>query len=212
MKAIAKIKICGLGSLADIEAVNELLPEFIGFVFAPGKRQVSAARAAELKEQLDPQIRAVGVFVNEKPETVAAIVRAGTIDMVQLHGDEDVSYVNKLKLLAEAPLIRAIRLRKAFCRSEWEHYPCDYYLFDTYSEQVYGGSGRTFAYSLLEGIPVDKPFFVAGGLSESNVAEAVRRFSPYGVDVSGGVETEGRKDKQKIERFIAAGRNVAEND
>ena len=109
---MTKIKLCGLFRPCDIETVNLLKPEYIGFVFAPGsKRYISFQRAAELKSLLAPGIKAVGVFTDEAPETVAELLKDQIIDMAQLHGNESGTYLNQLRSLTEKPLIKAFRIR-----------------------------------------------------------------------------------------------------
>ena len=104
-----KLKFCGLTRKADIEAANEVKPDFIGFVFAESRRHVSDRDAARLKEHLDPEIKAVGVFVNDEPEHIAALVRDKVIDIIQLHGGESVHYIEKLRKLTNAPILRRAR-------------------------------------------------------------------------------------------------------
>ena len=109
---MTKIKLCGLYRPGDIEAANRLGPEYVGFVFARGSRRyVTPEKAAELKRLLSPAIRAVGVTVNEEPETIAALLKNGVIDMVQLHGNEDEDYIRRLRRLADRPIIRAVSVR-----------------------------------------------------------------------------------------------------
>ena len=107
---MTKIKICGLTRTEDIEMVNEFLPDYIGFVFAKSRRQVSAEQAKELKNKLRPAIKAVGVFVNEKPENIAEIANQGIIDLIQIHGDEDAAYCAQLRKLTQAPIIKVVRV------------------------------------------------------------------------------------------------------
>ena len=112
---MTKIKCCGLSRLCDIEAANHLMPEYIGFVFAPkSRRYVSADKACVLKQALSPEIKAVGVFVNETPEQIATLTDKGSIDMIQLHGNEDEAYIEKLRALTDKPIIKAFRIGKVF--------------------------------------------------------------------------------------------------
>ena len=183
-----------------------------GFVFAKSKRQVSREQAAGLKKQLDPKIKTVAVLVNMPVEEAAALANSGIADLLQLHGDEDTAYIASLRKLTKAKLIKAIRLQgndndhTALKQAE----QADFYLFDTFVANTYGGTGKTFSLSLLKGVPIDKPFFLAGGLDADNVAEIIgqiqrdEKLCPffYGVDVSGGIETEGYKDPIKMETFM----------
>ena len=209
---MTKIKICGLTRTEDIEMVNEFLPDYIGFVFAKSRRQVSAEQAKELKNKLRPAIKAVGVFVNEKPENIAEIANQGIIDLIQIHGDEDAAYCAQLRKLTQAPIIKVVRVELEDDFAGIEEFDCDYYLFDTLSSKQYGGTGKAFDHSLLHNKEIKKPFFVAGGLNQNNVAAAIEATKPFGVDTSGGVETDGVKDINKIKEFIKQGRIVGKND
>ena len=209
---MTKIKICGLTRTEDIEMVNEFLPDYIGFVFAKSRRQVSAEQAKELKNKLRPAIKAVGVFVNEKPENIAEIANQGIIDLIQIHGDEDAAYCAQLRKLTQAPIIKVVRVE---CEDDFagiEEFDCDYYLFDTLSSKEYGGTGKAFDHSILHNKKIKKPIFVAGGLNQDNVAAVIEVIKPFGVDTSGGVETDGIKDANKIKEFIKQGRIVGKND
>ena len=209
---MTKIKICGLTRTEDIEMVNEFLPDYIGFVFAKSRRQVSAEQAKELKNKLRPAIKAVGVFVNEKPENIAEIANQGIIDLIQIHGDEDAAYCAQLRKLTQAPIIKVVRVQVEDDLAGIEEFDCDYYLFDTLSSKEYGGTGKAFDHSLLYNKEIKKPFFVAGGLNQDNVAAVIEVIKPFGVDTSGGVETDGIKDANKIKEFIKQGRIVGKND
>lgn len=209
---MTKIKICGLTRTEDIEMVNEFLPDYIGFVFAKSRRQVSAEQAKKLKNKLRPAIKAVGVFVNEKPENIAEIANQGIIDLIQIHGDEDAAYCAQLRKLTQAPIIKVVRVEREDDLAGIEEFDCDYYLFDTLSSKEYGGTGKAFDHSLLYNKEIKKPFFVAGGLNQDNVAAVIEVIKPFGVDTSGGVETDGIKDINKIKEFIKQGRIVGKND
>ena len=192
------IKMCGLRRMEDIEAVNELLPEYIGFVFFPGSRRyITAAAAGQLREKLNPEIRAVGVFVDEDPRTVAALLEDGIIDMAQLHGHEDEPYLDDLRRLTGRPLIRAFRVRSGEDIRLAQSSSADVILLDAGA-----GDGRTFDWSLLQG--VRRPYFLAGGLDPENVSRAVRELKPFAVDVSSGIETGGCKDVNKMRAFVRA--------
>lgn len=198
-----KIKFCGLMRECDIATANELLPDFIGFVFAPkSRRYVSPDVAYRLKEQLDRRIQAVGVFVNETPETIAELLQAGIIDIAQLHGQEDEQYVNRLRSLTDRPLIQAFRIdRKEDVRRAIKS-SADYILLDSGD----GGTGTVFDWCLLKDI--SRPWFLAGGLHPDNVGAAITDLNPYAVDVSSGIETAKKKDIQKMRSFIAAVRSA----
>ena len=149
---MTKIKICGLKRTEDISYVNELLPDFAGFVFAKSSRQVDAKKTAELKKQLSPKIKAVGVFVNAEPEFIDKLYQKQIIDLAQLHGDETADYIHRLKNLCPSlPLIKAVRVQSTKQILETEKLPCDYLLLDTWQKDSYGGSGKTFDRSLIPG-------------------------------------------------------------
>ncbi len=195
---MTKIKFCGLSRLCDIEAANELKPEYIGFVFAPGSRRyVSPEKAEELKRCLAPGILAVGVFVDEKPERIADLLKRGVIDMAQLHGGEDETYIETLRRLTGRPVIRAFRIRSADDAAAAERSGADYVLLDSGA-----GTGTAFDWRLVQ--TVKRPYFLAGGLSAENAASAVELLHPYAVDVSSGIETDEKKDKAKMAALIAA--------
>jgi len=196
---MSRVKICGLRRAEDIDAVNRALPDFIGFVFAESRRRVDAGTAAALKGMLDTRIKAVGVFVNQELDYISALRREGIIDIAQLHGDEDGEYIRLLRENADCGVIKAVSVGKALPALPEG---ADFLLFDTASA-LRGGSGRTFDWSILAGY-TGPPYFLAGGLDISNVAEAVTMLEPYCADVSGGVETDGFKDADKISRFVQA--------
>ena len=201
---MSKVKICGLSREEDIYVVNRALPDYIGFVFAPSTRRVTVKTAAMLKAKLDPRIQAVGVFVNAEISVIAEIYREGVIDLAQLHGDEDGEYISRLKELCGRRVIKAVGVG--------DRLPAlpagpDYYMFDTLSVQ-HGGIGKSFNWEILNKYN-GPPYFLAGGLTVNNVADAIRRLSPYCVDVSGGVETNGVKDADKINEFIQKVRAIS---
>jgi phosphoribosylanthranilate isomerase len=196
-----RIKICGLTRIEDIEAVNLWKPDYAGFVFAPGKRQLNPYQAKQLREVLLPEIPSVGVFVNSPIKDILSLIKDGTIGMVQLHGDEDSDYATSLKEQMESPvpIIKAIRVRSKDDMSKAESFPSDYLLFDTYSKDVYGGSGKSFDWS---SIPIiNKPWFLAGGIGAENMLRATAT-DAFCLDLSSSLETEGRKDPEKIKEII----------
>lgn len=196
---MSKIKICGLSRVCDIEFANKYKPDYIGFVFAKSKRQITDKQAIKLKSLLNPSILAVGVFVNDNIERIDTLCRNGIIDIVQLHGDEDEAYINVLKSRVENPIIKAVRVQSAEDILKAEALPCDFLLLDTYIKGTYGGSGNTFDHNMIP--PIQKPFFVAGGLNANNIDSVCNR-GFYGLDISSGVETDGFKDETKIKQVI----------
>lgn len=181
-----KVKICGIKTLEEIGYCNELLPDFIGFVFAKSKRQVSIMQAEYLKSQLDKRIKAVGVFVNEDIDIILAITKRNIIDLIQLHGNETNEYIEKLKKQTNLPIIKA---NDSFTNA-------DYVLFDN----IEPGSGKEWDFKSIKS---DKYFFIAGGLNINNVKEAIK-LNPYAVDVSSGVEENGFKSYKLMKEFIGA--------
>ena len=186
----------------DIRHANKLRPEMIGFVFwKPSKRYVSPDEAAKLRSILDDGITPVGVFVDEDPKVVADIATNGTIDMIQLHGAEDEEYIHGLRKLTDAPIIRTFCVRSEEDLVKASGSSADMVLLDNGK-----GTGQTFDWTLMKDLGRD--FILSGGLSESNVGDAVRRFHPFAVDVSSAMETDGFKDRSKMERFIDAVRSA----
>lgn len=195
---MSKVKICGLSRMEDIAIVNRMLPDFIGFVFAPSRRRVDRKTAALLKENLDPRIEAAGVFVNENIDNIAELYKTGIIDLAQLHGDENGGYIRRLKEMCGCRVIKSVGIGDTLPPLPGEP---DYLLFDTLSEQR-GGTGRTFKWEILKKYH-GLPFFLSGGLSFVNVVDSINLLAPFCVDVSSGVETDGVKDTEKIELFVS---------
>lgn len=200
---MSKIKICGLFRPEDIDAVNEALPDYIGFVFADSRRQVSAAQAAVLKTRLNAHIKAVGVFVDAAISDITALCADGVIDLIQLHGNEDAAYIAQLRQATDTPIIKAVRVQNAAQVREAEALDCDYLLLDTYTKGSQGGSGESFDWALIP--PLEKPYFLAGGLGETNLDKALS-LQPYCVDLSSGTETDGKKDCEKIAALVRMAR------
>lgn len=180
-----KIKICGLFREEDIDFVNESLPDYIGFVFAKSKRQVTLSQAKKLKARLNPHIQAVGVFVDENIQVVQKAIDEKIIDVVQLHGKETEAYIEKLNV----PVIKALRIGEKIPLN------ADFLLFDS----AIAGSGQSFDWMRIP--KTEKPFFIAGGIDIENIAQA-KSFCPFGIDISSGVETNGVKDKKKIMEIV----------
>jgi len=194
-----KIKICGLSREQDIEAVNEARPDYVGFVFAEkSHRKVSPQRAMMLRERLCPSIQAVGVFVNERVEVIYALAESGTLDMIQLHGNEDECTIEWVKALTGKPVIVSVAVRSRDDILKRQGTCADFLLLDNAS----GGSGERFDWSLIGN--VTKPFFLAGGLDIGNIHDAIATTRPFAVDVSSGVETNRLKDPEKIKAIVNA--------
>lgn len=188
---MTKVKICGLSTKGAVEAAVSAGADYIGFVFAPSKRQVTLEQAAELAKTIPSHIQKVGVFVSpSRAELLEAVDKVG-LDLVQVHGQVADDLFDDLPCGS----IQAVQV------DEGGHVPnsqADYLLFDA----PVAGSGQTFDWGRLDTTELAQPFFIAGGLNEDNVVEAIQHFSPYAVDVSSGVESNGQKDHEKIRRFI----------
>ena len=193
---MTKVKICGLSTKEAVKTAVSAGADYIGFVFAPSKRQVSVEQATELAKFIPSHIQKVGVFVSpSRAELLEAVDKVG-LDFVQVHG----KVVDKLFENLPCGSIQAVQV------DEGGHVPnsqADYLLFDA----PVAGSGQTFDWGQLDTTELAQPFFIAGGLHEDNVARAIQHFSPFAVDVSSGVETDGQKDHEKIRRFIERVKN-----
>ena len=188
---MTKVKICGLSTVEAVETAVLAGADYIGFVFAASKRQVSLEQAQELAKRVTGKTKIVGVFVSPSLEDLEQAIGQVPLDMVQIHGTFD----EVLIPLISVPVIRAIQLsdQEAQVTSQ-----ADYLLFDA----PVAGSGQTFDWDLLKDQKIQQDFFIAGGLTVDNVRQARETFQPYAVDVSSGVETDGRKDIEKIKAFI----------
>lgn len=199
---MTKIKICGLMTPQDAVFVNAVQPDFAGMILSPGfRRTVTRETAAAIREALDTAIPAVGVFVDADPADIAAYVNSGIIQTVQLHGHEDAAYIEKLRQMTDAQIFQAFRIRSAADVQQAEQSAADMILLDSGT-----GTGRVFDWSLLSDIR--RPYFLAGGLDPENAAEAITALHSAGVDVSSGVEKDGRKDFAKIQAFVRAVRGT----
>lgn len=210
-----KIKLCGMMREADIECANEVMPDYIGFIFANTRRKISYEDAAGFKHMLDNSIKAVGVFVDEDIYNVANLVNDDIIDIVQLHGNEDNDYISKLKGLCdrEFDIIKAARVSMPKDIINVHKINADYLLFDAYSKSAPGGTGQSFEWNMIDtaykSIHEDDriPYFIAGGINIDNV-EAALGLNSYGIDISSGIETDGKKDKTKMRDIVRRIRNV----
>lgn len=202
------IKICGLTNLPDARAALDAGADFLGFVlYAKSPRGISESELRRIVERLPAGARTVGVFVNERPETVARIYSECGLRAVQLHGDEEPDEFAGLNL----PVWRAVRVRAdgiaAPAPARW---PAERYVADAYAPGVYGGTGKTADWRAAAELATGFPVMLAGGLTPENVGEAVRAVRPNGVDVAGGVESgPGKKDHLKLNAFIAAARKAS---
>lgn len=194
---MTKIKICGLRRPEDVAYANLCKPDYVGFVFAESKRKVTIEQARQLRKELSKEITAVGVFVNAPIEEVANLLNDKVIDLAQLHGDEDETYICAIrKRMERGGIIKAVRVASRESIRDCENMDVEYLLLDAFSEKAAGGTGETFNWEYISAVA--KPFFLAGGISSENVQRAIAMVSPYGIDVSSGVETVGLKDKEKM--------------
>lgn len=200
-----KIKICGIRRTEDVCFLNEALPDFTGFIFADTRRKVSREKAVGLYRMLDRRIKVFGVFVNAPPEFITGLANEGVIDAIQLHGDETEEDITFLKRETGLPVIKAVRAKDRDCILKADQLSCDYLLLDTYRAGQYGGTGETFSWDIIPE-KLAHPYFLAGGLHEGNLACALNHVAGHGmclgVDVSGGVETDGYKDQEKIKKVV----------
>lgn len=191
------IKICGMMRPADIAAVNASRPDQIGFVFARGRRRcVSHREAAVMKAMLDPAIAAVGVFADNPLEEIAALLRRGVIDVVQLHGHETEAAIAALHACVHCPVVQAFAIASAEDLRRAEASSAEMVLLDNGR----GGTGQAFDWRWLRS--VRRPFVLSGGLDAANL-EAALALRPAGIDLSSGVETDGAKDPAKIAACVA---------
>lgn len=195
---MTKIKFCGMRRPEDVAAANETKPEYVGFVLAPQFwRHITRETAGALKSALDPEIQAVGVFVDNPFDEVLGYLNDGIIDMAQLHGHEDDDFIRRLQAESGKKVIKAFKIQSAEDIERAYRSPADFVLLDSGT-----GTGELFDHSLIKGFGRD--YFLAGGLSPQNAAEAVSSLRPYAVDVSSGIETDKVKDIEKMRAFAHA--------
>ena len=206
-----KIKTCGLFREEDIDYANELKPDYIGFVFAESKRKVGVEKAYNLKNKLDKEIKSVGVFVNDNLDFILNLIKDKIIDIVQLHGNEENDFLDNLKTKTNAKIIKFIPVENAKSILNSLNILSDFILLDN----LKGGVGKTFNWNYLKEAfelnnnlkkNFNKKYFLAGGLNKENIGEALK-FNPYCVDLSGGLETDGVKDYEKMKYII----NITKN-
>lgn len=199
------VKICGITNESDALFAVAMGADALGFIFAPSTRQVAPVVARDIARRLPPEILTVGVFRNETPQRVAEIVNANGLRAAQLHGHEspaEVAYVKQRVPFVIKAFAAGDRLLEKLAE-----YPADAVLLDADDP----GSGHVFDWSLAEHLPVDRRVILAGGLDADNVAEAIERVHPWGVDVASGVEASpGHKDPRKVRAFINAAKAYAE--
>lgn len=203
-----RIKICGITREDDALAAVRAGADALGFLFYPkSKRRISPEQARNIIRALPPLITVVGVFANERAETITAVRETCGLDAVQLHGDETPEFCRSLP----GKTIKAFRLRNAETLAAAHAFSTDAWLFDGYSPNQRGGTGSPFNWEWIrQAAPLPRPFFVAGGLTPANVGNCIKTVRPYAVDVSSGVEEEpGKKNADKMRRFVAAVRKTS---
>ena len=203
-----RVKICGITNLADAQVSAEAGADALGFVFyEKSPRFVSMKTAAEISKQVPPFIMRVGVFVNPTKELVLKNIAECGLSLLQFHGDETSEFCTQFGLMS----MKAFRIRDAGSLKELTKYKTDAWLLDAYSSDTFGGTGEVFNWDLAnEAQKLKRPIFLAGGLTPENVADAVRKVRPFGVDVSSGVESSpGKKDCAKVRAFINAAKAIA---
>ena len=197
-----ELKFCGMQREADILAANACLPDYIGFVFAAGaRRAVTPETARELRAKADPRILAVGVFADQSPAYIAELAAMVPLDVIQLHGSESEVMVEEIRRRTGKPVWRAFQVTAPAVLTAAAETGADGILLDSGK-----GSGKTFAWEWLRDF--SRPYMLAGGLDIENVGEAIKTFSPRGVDVSSALETDGKKDPEKMRAFAEAVRRA----
>lgn len=200
---MTKIKICGIRRFEDIEFLNELQPEYVGFIFAKSKRRVKKEHAFNLIKNLNKDIKKVGVFVDENPIKVVEIADKLKLQVLQFHGHENQEYLNKFN---GYEIWKTLKINNLESISEIRNYTCGKFLLDN----SIAGSGEIFNWELVQEKIEGSIIMLAGGLTNENVEQGILQLKPYGVDVSSGVETEGCKDYEKIRKFIRKVRELNE--
>jgi phosphoribosylanthranilate isomerase len=200
-----RVKICGITRPEDALLAARLGADALGFNLWPGsKRHVSAAAARDLVRRLPPLVTPVGVFVNPTRDEVLRAIELAGVAVVQLHGDEPPDFCASFPV----PVWKAIRVTGPSALAALASYEVQGFLLDA-PAPGYGGGGVPFDWALAAEVAAELPVLLAGGLSPENVAEAVRTVRPWGVDVASGVESApGRKDPERLRRFIAAAKET----
>ncbi|MDR3074537.1 MAG: phosphoribosylanthranilate isomerase [Candidatus Methanoplasma sp.] len=200
------VKICGLTTVADAGCVNDNGAEYAGFVFAEGSRRtVTPETASDMRRTIGGDTVTVGVFADQSADLILRLVRDGTIGAVQLHGREDRGFIGMIRAEAGVQVIKSFSITDEGDIADAAASDADMIMLDSG-----GGTGKRFDWSLVKDI--GRPFFLAGGLDPENVREAVKYIRPFAVDVSSGVETDGRKDPSKIREFIRTVRQADGED
>ena len=199
-----KLKLCGMRRREDIDWVNEYRPDYAGFILSDGfRRSVGFEVFCELADRLDDNIGCVGVFVNEPLDNILKYCAKG-LDVIQLHGDEEERYIGQLRQAVPegCEIWKAVRVSSVADIEKWNRSCADKLLLDAFQEGVIGGTGKIADWKLITAAKIEKPFFAAGGINAGNFIEAAKTLRPYGIDLSGGIETDGVKDRDKIAEIV----------
>lgn len=204
-----KVKICGITNPEDAQAAVAAGADLLGFVFADeSPRRVTVEQAAAIARIVPPVVVRTGLFVNAPEESVMHAINACGLQLLQFHGDETPEYCRQFGVMS----MKAFRVRGPETIQALRSYPTEAWLLDAFVPGLRGGTGHSFNWDLaVEAVKLGRPVFLAGGLTPENVAEAVRKVQPYGVDVSSGVESApGKKDHAKVQAFIQAAKDVSQ--
>jgi phosphoribosylanthranilate isomerase len=196
---VLKVKVCGIRRLEDAMCVNKYKPDYVGFIFSKSKRQVTLKEAKSLSNTIDPNIKKVGVFVDEDISYVKCVAMEVKLDVIQFHGMESDEYISNFN---DFVVWKALKIKGKVPNFDFRH--ADGILLDSKR----GGSGKKFNWNLTKNFKTSKTLILAGGLNLDNVEEAVSIVNPDIVDVSSGVETSGFKDPEKIKMFIEKVRSI----
>lgn len=201
------VKFCGMRRALDIEYANECRPDYVGFILSDGfRRSVTAEDFEVLQKKLDKDIKKVGVFVNERTEKINEL--AEYLDVIQLHGDENEDYIKNLRKDFSGEIWKAVRAKSPEDIEREQKKSCGKLLIDSFSEDSVGGTGKRINTEIVKSAKIEKPFFIAGGITAENIAEIVRDTKPYGVDISSGIETDGVKDLNKMKAIMEILKNI----
>ncbi|MGM0509145.1 MAG: phosphoribosylanthranilate isomerase [Fusobacteriota bacterium] len=197
-----RVKICGITNLKDALSAIENGASAIGFIFYPkSKRYIDPQKAKEIIKKTPPFVTSVGVFVNEDIENVKDIKREINLDLIQLHGDEDINYIRELE--KNSKVMKAFRVKNKDVLDKIKKMNLDYFLLDAFDKSEYGGTGKRFNWEIAKKAKKLGQVILAGGININNVDEIIQRIKPYAIDISSGVEDmPGKKNEEKIDKFM----------
>ena len=190
-----KVKICGLTNLEDAMLADQSGADYLGFIFVPSSKRFIPEEKREWIRNINTEKIKVGVFQNESAEKVNSLMREFKLDIAQLHGNENYEYIDNI----QTKVWKVITIENALSGQVIQHNKIEHYIIDTVIGNQSGGTGKSFDWNMMLGLNLDKPFFVAGGITPENVTELLSLTKIFGIDVSSGVEeTVGRKSEQKL--------------